>query len=292
VSGLGYLVVRTSLRPLVDVEEAAAAVAAGDLDRRVPERDPRTEVGSLGASFNRMVAQVQAAFATRAESEARLRRVVADAGHELRTPLTSIRGFAELHRQGAVTEPAEVSRLLRRIEDEAVRMGLLVDDLQTLARLDQSRPLDLTDVDLAVLAADAVHDARAVQPDRPVELHVAGPVVVRGDDARLRQVLSNLLTNAQRHTPPATPVQVRVARCGGSAVVEVADDGPGMPPDVAARVFERFFRADASRTRASGGTGLGLSIVASLVEAHGGRVELETTPGAGATFRVLLPLPA
>jgi two-component system OmpR family sensor kinase len=291
VSGLGYVVVRSSLRPLVEVEEAASAVAAGDLSRRVPERDPRSEVGSLGASFNRMVDQVQSAFATRAASEDRLRRFVADASHELRTPLTSIRGFAELHRQGAVTDPAEVTRLLGRIEEEAVRMGLLVEDLLALARLDQQRPLQPTDVDLAALAADAVHDARGLDPARPVSLEVEGGLpAVRADQERLRQVLANLLANAVQHTPAGTPVQVRLRAEGRHAVVEVADEGPGMTPDVAGRAFERFYRADPSRTRASGGSGLGLSIVASLVESHGGRVELDTAPGRGSVFRVLLPL--
>ena len=291
VSGIGYLVVRTSLRGLVDVEEAAAAVATGDLSRRVPERDPRTEVGSLGASFNAMVSQVQSAFATRAASEDRLRRFVADASHELRTPLTSIRGFAELHRQGAVTDAEGVTRLLGRIEAEAIRMGLLVEDLLALARLDEQRPLQLSDVDLTVLAADAVHDVRAVDPDRPVSLDVADEVPpVRGDEARLRQVLVNLLGNAVQHSPAGTPVVVRVSARNGLAVVEVTDRGPGMTPEVAGRVFERFYRADASRTRASGGSGLGLSIVDALVAAHGGRVELDTAAGAGATFRVLLPV--
>jgi two-component system, OmpR family, sensor kinase len=288
-AALGLLLVRSSLRGLVEVEEAASAVAAGDLDRRVPERDPRTEVGSLGRSFNRMVGDVQAAFAARAASEARLRRFVADASHELRTPLTSIRGFAELHRQGAVTGPDDVRRLLRRIEDEAVRMGGLVEDLLALARLDEQRPLELGDVDLAVLAADAVHDARAVAPERDVVLRTPGPVPVRGDEARLRQVLANLLSNALQHTPAGTPVSVEVRQEGDGAVLEVADEGPGMDAATAERVFERFYRADASRTRASGGSGLGLAIVAALVQAHGGRVEVDTAPGRGAVFRVHLP---
>jgi len=289
VSGLGFVVVRSSLRGLVEVEEAAAAVSAGDLDRRVPG-NPHTEIGSLATSFNEMVSQVQNAFATRTASEQRLRRFVADASHELRTPLTSIRGFAELHRQGAVTEPAQVSRLLGRIEGEATRMGVLVEDLLALARLDEQRPLRLTEVDLGVLAADAVQAARAVEPDRPITVHGTAPTI-SADEARLRQVLGNLLSNALQHTPAGTPIQVRMSAStdGNQAVVEVADSGPGMDAEVAARVFERFFRADASRTRSSGGTGLGLSIVAALVHAHGGRVELDTAPGRGATFKVHLP---
>ena len=290
MAAMVLLLVRSSLRPLLEVEQAASDVAAGRLDARVPERHPATEVGRLGGAFNRMVAQLQGAFAAREASEHRLRRFVADASHELRTPLTSIRGFAELHRQGAVTGPDEVVRIMRRIEDEATRMGLLVEDLLALARLDEQRPMQLEDVDLAVLAADAVHDARAVQPDRRLALHVPGPLVVRGDEARLRQVLGNLLSNALQHTPPDAAVDVRLREDAGWAVLEVADDGPGMRPEAAERVFERFYRADASRTRASGGTGLGLSIVASLVQAHGGRVELDTAPGRGAVFRVLLPV--
>ncbi len=292
ISGLGYLVVRASLRGLADVEEAAAAVAAGELSRRVPERDRRTEIGSLAASFNEMVSQVQTAFATRTASEDRLRRFVADASHELRTPLTSIRGFAELHRQGAVTDTADVSRLLGRIEDEAIRMGGLVEDLLCLARLDELRPLELSQVSLPALVIDAVHDARGLTADdRPLTMDVAEAVpLVRADEARLRQVLANLVGNALQHTASGTPIAVRVATRADRVLLEVADSGPGMTDAVAARVFERFYRADASRTRTSGGSGLGLSIVAAIVAAHGGTLELDAAPGRGATFRVLLPV--
>jgi two-component system OmpR family sensor kinase len=225
-----------------------------------------------------------------------MRRFVADASHELRTPLTSIRGFAELHRQGAASGPEQTRRLMERIEAEATRMGLLVEDLLQLARLDQQRPLSLAPVDLAEVAGDAVHDARAVQPDRPIGLHLDSsltdaPVVI-GDEARLRQVVGNLVTNALTHTPPQARVTVRLSQDAADpemVVVTVSDEGPGLAPDDAARVFERFYRADASRTRAAGGTGLGLSIVASLVAAHGGRVDLDTAPGRGATFAVRLP---
>src|SRR3954451_10865500 len=227
-----------------------------------------------------------------------MRQFVADASHELRTPLTSIRGFAELFRQGAVADEAELARVMRRIEDEGARMGVLVDDLLLLARLDQHRPLERQPVDLGRLAADAVEDVRMVAPGRPIELHVADarPPVVVGDDLRLRQVLGNLLGNALTHTPDGTPIRVRVdTRAGdggddGWAVLEVTDEGPGLPDEHAARVFERFYRVDAARTRAEGGSGLGLSIVAGLAAAHGGRVELDTAAGEGATFRVLLPL--
>jgi two-component system, OmpR family, sensor kinase len=289
VTVLASLLVRGSLRGLAEVEQAATRVAGGDLASRVPERHPATEVGRLAGSFNRMVSQLQSAFAAREASEQRLRRFVADASHELRTPLTAVRGFAELHRQGAVSGPDDVARLLRRIEDEATRMGLLVDDLLLLARLDEQRPLDLAEVDLTVLAADAVQDAAVVHPDRQVVLDAPGPVHVRGDEARLRQVVGNLLANACQHTPVTTPVRVRVRAHDGSAVLEVADEGPGMDAQTAARVFERFYRADASRTRASGGSGLGLSIVASLVRAHGGDVAVDSAPGRGSVFRVVLP---
>jgi two-component system OmpR family sensor kinase len=303
LAGVGYAAVRSSLRPLAEVETTAAAIAAGDLSRRVPDRDPRTEVGRLGRALNGMLGQIEGAFRARTASESqaraseeRMRRFVADASHELRTPLTSIRGFAELYRQGAVSDPAEVGRVLRRVEDEAARMGLLVDDLLLLARLDQQRPLERTPVDLLELAQDAVTDARAVAQDREITLRVTGgrPPVVLGDEARLRQVTGNLLTNAVTHTPPGTAVGVTVGTMveGGvqSAVLDVADSGPGLPAEQAARVFERFYRADAARTRASGGTGLGLSIVAALVAAHGGTVSVDTAPGRGAVFRVRLPL--
>jgi two-component system, OmpR family, sensor kinase len=238
-------------------------------------------------------------------SETRMRRFVADASHELRTPLTSIRGFAELYRQGAVGSPEETARLMQRIESEGARMGVLVEDLLQLARLDQQRPLTITPVDLAEVAGDAVHDARVVQPDRPITLQVDEALselpVVLGDEARLRQVVGNLVTNALVHTPPTAAVTVTVSdepapadtppdgEDGGVVVLRVADQGPGMAPEDAARVFERFYRADPSRARTAGGTGLGLAIVSALVAAHGGTVHLDTAPGRGAVFTVRLP---
>jgi two-component system OmpR family sensor kinase len=270
----------------------------------VDEGDPHTEVGRLSIALNGMLTQIESAFHQREASEAsakqsedRMRRFVADASHELRTPLTSIRGFAELYRQGAVSSPEDLRRMMRRVEEEATRMGLLVEDLLLLARLDQQRPLEQQPVDLLVITADAVHDARAVQPDRPIELEVdadTAPVVV-GDEARLRQVLGNLVANALTHTPAGTPVTVRLAttrEAGGRAwaLIGVSDEGPGLNAAEATRVFERFYRADKSRTRAQGGSGLGLSIVAALVAAHGGQVDVVTAPGEGATFTVRLPL--
>jgi two-component system OmpR family sensor kinase len=304
---LGWLAIRRSFQPLVEVEETAAAIAAGDLSRRIPERPPSTEVGRLTASLNGMLTQIESAFRAREASEARTRRFAADASHELRTPLASIRGFAELYRHGAV--PAEdVPRTMRRIEDEATRMGGLVEDLLMLARLDERRPARAEPVDLAVLAGDAVHDARGLDPERPVRLAGlqpgSGPVpaVVIGDEGGLRQVVTNLVANAVRHTPAGTPVEVAVgvepapgsapaANAGRCAVLEVRDHGPGLPPEEAGKVFERFYRVDSSRRRgAGGGSGLGLSIVSAVTAAHGGTVDLRTTPGGGATFRIALPL--
>jgi len=296
---LGYLVVRRSLRPLAEVENTAAAIAAGDLHRRVPDRGSRTEVGRLSVALNGMLAQIQAAFNASAASEdaakaseQRMRRFVGDASHELRTPLTTIRGFAELYRQGAAADPATVQRLMGRIESESARMGLLVEDLLLLARLDSQRPLEREPVDLLTVASDAVHDAKAVAPQRIIRLEVLdgpGTPEVLGDEGRLRQVLSNLVTNALTHTPQGTAVTVRVGTQAEHVVLEVADVGPGLSAEDEERVFERFYRADTSRTRASGGTGLGLSIVAALVAAHGGSVSAKSQPGQGATFRVLLP---
>ena len=345
-------IVRSNLRPLDDIELTAGQIAAGHLNHRVPEGDPRTEIGSLGRSLNIMLTQIERAFHAQGEaeqaahqSEERMRRFIADAAHELRTPLTTIRGFAAHYRQrggtgdwsarmpadgsglssgtGAGYSPAvgsassgagaesgamsgeELDRLMSRVESEATRMGLLVEDLLTLARLDQQRPLSKGPVDLLSLAADAVQDARIVSAGRAISLSVAPGTafIVDGDEARLRQVLANLVNNAITHTPAGTAVRVKIARgvLEASAargtyepvpavVLDVEDDGPGMAPEQAQRVFERFYRADAARNRASGGTGLGLAIVAGLVSAHGGTVAVRTAPGRGADFQVKLPL--
>ncbi|WP_169331579.1 sensor histidine kinase [Nocardia paucivorans] len=298
-----YFVIRRSLRRLTAVEETAAAIAAGDLHRRVPVRDTNTEVDRLARSLNAMLAQIQAGFvATEASEEAarrseeRMRRFVADASHELRTPLTTIRGFAELYRQGATDD---AGMLLSRIEHESSRMGLLVEDLLILARLDAQRPVERAPVDLLRLAGEAVHAARAVAaaerpdgPHRSIDLRVepgVGTVEVPGDETRLRQVLSNLLNNALTHTPPDAAVTVRLTPEADEVRLDVIDTGPGLTPEQAERVFERFYRTDDSRSRGSGGTGLGLSIVQALVTAHGGTVEVHSEPGRGATFTVRLP---
>ena len=369
LAAVGAGVVQANLRPLNDIELTAGQIAAGHLDHRVPEGDPRTEIGSLGRSLNAMLSQIERAFHAQGkaeqaahQSEERMRRFIADAAHELRTPLTTIRGFSAHYRQrggasrvrwrapaentvggtesGASVRnnelshaeltqgglsPEDLDHLMGRVESEATRMGLLVEDLLTLARLDQQRPLAKAPVDLLTLAADAVQDARIVSPGRPIDLVVAPGTafLVEGDEPRLRQVVANLVNNAITHTPAGTPVRVKIARGTLEApaaddraaaswdeqdrwdvaaapradarevpaiVLDVEDDGPGMTAEQAQRVFERFYRADAARNRASGGTGLGLAIVDGLVSAHGGTVSVRTAPGQGADFQVKLPL--
>jgi two-component system OmpR family sensor kinase len=286
-----WWVIRLGLRPIDDLVRTADEIAAGDLSRRLQPAPSGTEAGHLTEAFNGMVHQIEFAFAERQESEDRLRRFVADASHELRTPLTSIRGYTDLMQAGALDDPDARADALRRIQAESGRMAELVDDLLVLARLDQGRPLERLPVDLVAVATDATKDARAVDPDRPVALVVPDrPVVVQGDEGRLRQIVANLLTNARVHTPAGTPVTVRVAVEGDTARLVVADEGEGMTPEVTTRVFERFYRADASRSRDRGGSGLGLSIVAAVSEAHGGRAGVESAPGAGTRVTVELPL--
>jgi two-component system OmpR family sensor kinase len=270
--------------------KTADEIAGGDLSQRVSPSEGRTEIGRLGHALNTMLSKIESAFAERQRSEDRLRRFVADASHELRTPLTSIRGYAELFRRGAATRPDDLAKAMSRIEEEAARMGVLVEELLLLARLDQGRPLEVQPIDLSALATDAVADARVVEPQRTVDLDIDGTVVVNGDAVRLRQVLDNLLTNVRTHTPVTAAAVVRVRSDDGTAVIEVEDHGPGMDEDQQARAFERFYRIDPSRSRDSGGVGLGLSIVSAIVEAHGGKVSLESTPGEGATFRIELPV--
>ncbi|SEM35399.1 sensor histidine kinase [Nonomuraea pusilla] len=299
-----YWLVRRSLRPLGEIARTAKGIAGGDLSRRVPLWAATTEVGKLGRALNTMLARIEVAVREReaaAESARRsadaarrseelMRRFMADASHELRTPLTSIRGFAELYRLGEDKDLGEAVRLLGRIEGQAARMGLLVEDMLLLARLDQRRALDLRPVDLLSLAATAVIDAQTLAPERRIDLvrldGGEGPVMVTGDEPRLGQVVGNLVTNALTHTPPGTAFQVRVGVEDGAAVLEVADEGPGFPQEVAERVFERFYRADPAR--GAGGSGLGLSIAATLVEAHGGTISATSSEGKGATFRVTL----
>ncbi|WP_030055493.1 MULTISPECIES: sensor histidine kinase [Streptomyces] len=296
-AALGFFAVRAGLRPLRRIEAGAARIADGELSHRMPELSRGTEVGRLSIALNGMLTQIEAAFAARAESEARMRRFVADASHELRTPLAGIRGFAELYRMGALPTEADVKRTMTRIESEANRMGALVEDLLVLARLDEERPLDLAPMDLRTLAADALHDLTALDPSRPVALTgpsgtgSPGAAPVLGDEARLRQVVTNLVGNAVKHTPSGTPVRIGVgAGADGVCLLEVADTGPGLTEEQAQQVFDRFYRVDASRSRdKGGGAGLGLAIATALTRAHGGTLSLHTAPGAGATFRVELP---
>ncbi len=280
--------IRRGLRPLDDMARTAGAIASGDLTRRVEPGDENSEVGRLGTALNGMLAQIETAFVEKSQSEGRLRRFVADASHELRTPLTSIRGYAELLRKGAFADEEGQQRALARVEHEAARMGGIVDDLLLLARLDQGRQLEHEPVDLRRVCRDAVYDARAADPDRPIELIAPEPVVVVGDRDRLAQVAHNLVRNAFSHTPAGTPVRVEVTASGDFGRLRVVDEGPGLSPEQAALVFDRFYRGDASRT--GQGTGLGLSIVRAIAEALGGRASVESVPGAGASFTVELPL--
>ncbi len=291
VALLTWWLVGLALRPLRRMEATAQAIAEqGEpgQGQRIEQASPRTELGRLGTTLNTMLDRIDDSFAAQRASESRLRRFAADASHELRTPLTSIRGYAELYRRGG-DDREQVGRSMDRIEEEASRMSSLVEDLLTLTRLDEGRPLDLQPVDLAALAGKAVDDARVADPSRVLTVEASGPVTVEGDPHRLMQVLVNLLSNARLHTPPGTPVEVTVRASGPSAVLEVIDHGPGLTPEQAAQVFDRFYRADPSRSRAQGGSGLGLAIVDAVVRAHGGQPSVCVTRGGGATFRVELP---
>jgi two-component system OmpR family sensor kinase len=289
IAALGLWAVRVGLRPLRAIEATAAGIAAGDLTKRVERADERTEVGRLGLALNAMLGQIEAAFKAREASERKLRRFVADASHELRTPLAAVRAYAELFTRGAESRPEDLARSMRGIGRESERMTLLVEDLLLLARLDEGRPLGREPVHVDEVVRDAVETSRTLEPDRPIELR-AEPLVVLGDRDRLRQIVDNLLSNVRAHTPPAAQVHVSARRVNGNAVIEVEDTGPGLSDEELERVFERFYRADASRSRASGGVGLGLSIVAAVVEAHGGHVGARSAPDSGAAFTIELPL--
>jgi two-component system OmpR family sensor kinase len=289
---LALLIIRLGLRPLQKMGGVAAQIAAGDLSRRVEPATPKTEIGRLGLALNSMLTQIESAFAERTESNTRLRRFIADASHELRTPLTSIRGYSEMLRRGAAESPADADLARRRIEEESVRMSVLVDDMLLIARLDQGRPLERKPVNLQAIAGDAADDARAVAPQRTITLSANGPVVVEGDDTRLRQVVGNLVRNALVHTPQQTAIEIAVSTVDGVGRISVADHGPGLSSDEMVRIFEPFYRADPSRSRDSGGAGLGLSIVNAVVSAHGGQVHVRETSGGGVTFEVELPLAA
>ncbi|THJ66843.1 HAMP domain-containing histidine kinase [Arthrobacter echini] len=296
---IAFIAVTRQFAPLARVERTAAAIAGGDLTRRVAIERPATEIGRLSRSLNAMLAHIESAFAARTASEAKMRRFVADASHELRTPLVTIRGYSELYRHGALQQQEDVAAAMGRIESEAIRMGQLVEDLLTLARIDEQRPLEAGPVDLRVLGFDAAFDARATAQDR--EISVIGldggaprSAPTTGDEARLRQVVANLITNALRYTPEGSPIEIAVGvESSGEgrnhSVLQVRDHGPGISAEDADRVFQRFYRADSSRDRETGGTGLGLAIVAALVAQHEGTVHLDDTPGGGATLSIRLP---
>jgi two-component system, OmpR family, sensor kinase len=285
----GWWVLRQGVRPLRQIAGAADKIAEGDLTHRVPVDDDRTEAGRLGRALNRMLGEIESSFRRKEESEDRLKRFVGDASHELRTPLTSIRGYADLWRQGGLEEPARLTDAMGRLESEAERMGRLVDDLLLLARLDEGRPLARDRIDLVRTVAAAVADARVTGPDHPIELTGLAEATVIGDADRLYQVVANLLANTRRHTPAGTSVHLTVEREGENILVHVADNGPGLDPTTAEHVFERFYRADPARARATGGTGLGLAIGAAIMQAHEGTVSVSSKPGEGATFTIAIP---
>jgi two-component system OmpR family sensor kinase len=287
-----FFVVRLGLRPLDRIGHTADQIAAGDLSHRVEPATQRTEVGRLGLALNAMLDRLEQAFSEREQSQQRLRQFLADASHELRTPLTAIRGYAELFRMGAAREPADVEHSMRRIEAEARRMGVLVSDLLTLARMDEAPTRAHERVELAALAQDAVEDAHATAPDREITLTAAPDTTVVGDSHQLRQVLANLIRNALVHTPADSPIEVGVQRDSDSVVLTVRDHGPGLPDGSAERLFERFWRAEGGRERGRAGAGLGLAIVDGLVKAHHGQISAHNADGGGAIFTVRLPAAA
>ena len=287
-------VIQISLKPLRDVEGTAAAIAAGDLSARLPASKPHTEVGRLSHSLNTMLGRIEDSFNAKANSETKLRRFVADASHELRTPLTAIRGFAELHRQGAVEGEEKTKELIGRIEKESIRMGSLVEDLLFLARSDEARPLVKEPVDINNLIEESVASARAAGPSHPITINMGGEsdeVFVLGDNKRIHQAVANLLANARTHTPAGTSIVVSAHVGDNETTISVADSGPGLPVEDQPRIFERFFRSDPSRARSAGeGSGLGLSIVDAIMKAHGGSVSVASEPGNGATFTLHFPI--
>lgn len=284
-------VIRIGMRPLEDVEKTAEKIASGDLSARLPDAKPTTEVGRLVNSLNAMLSRIEESFAARTESEGRLRRFVADASHELRTPLTAIRGFAELHRQGAVTGAEETKELIARIERESMRMSALVEDLLILARMDQGPKMEIKPVNLSELVTDAVESARAAGPGHPIELDAGSEIYALGDSNRIHQVVANLLANARVHTPVGTQIKVAITQSENEVQVSVADNGPGLSEIDREKIFERFYRVDPSRQRTGAeGSGLGLSIVDAVMRSHGGHVSVDSKLGEGTTFTLHFPL--
>ena len=285
-----FFVVKLGLRPLDRIERDADQIAAGTMSHRVSPADPKTEVGRLGLALNAMLDRLEQAFGARTASEERLRRFLADASHELRTPLASIRGYAELFQMGAASTPAETENAMRRIEEESKRMGVLVEDLLTLARLDEQPEREREPVDLAALARDAVQDALAIAPEREISLHSPEHAVISGEALQLRQVFANLLRNALVHTPAGTPIEVALAGDADAVELTVRDHGPGIPFEAREHLFERFWRREGGRERGKAGAGLGLAIVQGVVRAHHGRISVDDAPGGGAAFVVRLPV--
>jgi two-component system OmpR family sensor kinase len=293
IAFLSRFIIRISLRPLSEVEGTAAAIAAGDLSARLPDNNPKTEVGKLTRSLNTMLSRIEESFAVRVASESKLRQFVADASHELRTPLTAIRGFAELHRQGAVEGVEKTKELIGRIEKESIRMGSLVEDLLLLARMDEARPVSMEPVDLTHVLEECIASARAAGPDHPITADIEPDIFVLGDNKRIHQAIANLLANARTHTPLGTKITVRAKSGKDDNRFSVSDEGPGLSPADQKKIFERFFRADPSRQRSSGeGSGLGLSIVDAIMKLHGGSVSVESELGRGATFTLTFPIKA
>ena len=290
---LSRFIIRLSLRPLNEVEITAAAIAAGDLSARLPDNNPKTEVGKLTRSLNTMLSRIEESFALRVASESRLRQFVADASHELRTPLTAIRGFAELHRQGAVEGVEKTKELIGRIEKESIRMGSLVEDLLLLARMDEARPVSMVPVDLSHLVHECIVSAQAAGPDNQIVSNIEPDVFVLGDNKKIHQTVANLLANARTHSPTGTKIMVTLKSGKDDIRVSVSDEGPGLSSTDQERIFERFFRADPSRQRSVGeGSGLGLSIVDAIMKLHGGSVSVESELGRGATFTLTFPIKA
>ena len=297
---VGFIAVRRSLKPLSNNVRTAAAIAQGYLSQRIPARPASTEVGSLALSLNQMLPQIEAAFAAQEKTEKKMRRFISDASHELRTPLATIRGYGELYRMGAITNPADLKDTMRRIEDSAHRMGDLVEDLLQLTRLDESVEVAVHTLDISVIANDAVGDLRALDPTRPVKLVPLKPggslqsCFVRANENQIRQVVSNLIGNAARHTPEGTPVEVAYGTMqqndGELVVLQVRDHGPGVDAQYAEKIFERFYRIDSSRQRASGGSGLGLAIVQAIMTSSGGGITVSQTPGGGLTVQITFPI--
>jgi two-component system, OmpR family, sensor kinase len=287
---LAWIIIRKELRPLDEMADAATEIAGGDLSRRVDEGHPRTEVGQLGRALNRMLEQIEQAFEARKASEERLRRFLGDASHELRTPLTSIQGYAELFRRGAGERPEDLALSMSRIEEEAARMGVLVEDLLLLASADRMRPMEMGRVELRPLIEDVLRDARITDPERAILLEGDEELTVNGDETRLRQAVTNLVGNALVHTPRGTPITLELGSADGAAVIAVEDVGEGLSEEVLAHAFERFWRRDPSRARETGGAGLGLAIVKAIVRSHAGSVSAENVSGGGARFTIRIPL--